>query len=297
MRFTKMHGLGNDYVYLDGFTQDLAGLDLPDLARRLANRHTGIGGDGLIAVVPAEDGTGAHARMRMFNLDGSEGEMCGNGIRCVAKLILDDGLLGGERPQPLQIQTGAGVLALEHTAGEDGMMRSVAVDMGEPIFEPAEIPIDLDAASVVASDTVGPAPKVTVETPFGRTDLICVSFGNPHGVFFVDDLAQWPADRLRDEGRSLETHPVFPNHANIHAVQVLARDRVRVLHWERGSGATLACGTGATAVCVAAHLAGHCDRAITAELPGGPLRLTWRDDNHIVMDGPATRVFDGVVRV
>ena len=298
LNFTKMHGLGNDYVYLDGLTQDLSSHDLPALARRLADRHFGVGGDGMIAIVPA-DAPGAHARMRMFNIDGSEGEMCGNGIRCVAKLILDDDLLGGgHAPAPVHIQTGAGVLALHHTAGADGTMQSVAVDMGEPIFEPQQIPIDLSADGVLEHVMLGPAPRAVVTGFEGAAQtMVCVSFGNPHGVLFVDDLALLTPGRLRDEGRALETHAVFPNHANIHFVQVLDRDRVRVLHWERGSGATLACGTGATAVCVASHLAGQTERRITAELPGGELELEWRDDNHVVMTGPATRVFDGRIQI
>ena len=298
LAFTKMHGLGNDYVYLDGFRQDLSGLDLAGLAPCLADRHFGIGGDGLIAVLPAEAGVEAAGRMRMFNADGSEGQMCGNGLRCVAKLLLDRGhapaLAASDR---LKVQTGAGVLSVGVTLSPDGAVASVAVDMGEPIFRPAEVPIDPEANGVLSVERVGPMTRLVLEGPEGEPlPLDCVSFGNPHAVLRRGQLALLDAARLAAIGRFVETHPAFPERVNLHLVEVDGPDRVTVLHWERGSGPTLACGTGASAVAVACHLASETRRDVTTALPGGELRLAWDDsDNHVTMTGPATHVFEGTI--
>ncbi|MEO1237661.1 MAG: diaminopimelate epimerase [Planctomycetota bacterium] len=279
MPFVKMHGLGNDYVYVDGFTHDVP--DPPALARAVADRHFGVGGDGLILTLPPEDGVEADARMRMFNADGSEAEMCGNGIRCVCKMVHDHRL--GTRPdaKPMRIQTGNGVLSLDYTLDADGRVDAVAVEMGEPTLHLPAIPVDeskLDARLDAA---------------------VFVGMGNPHAVLYVDDPDAELVDPER--GAELEHHPAFPNRMNVHFVRLRktqdngTADEVDVYHWERGSGATLACGTGACAVCVAGVLSGRTGRRLTAHLPGGPLDLEWREsDNQVVMTGPAVEVFAGV---
>ncbi len=275
--FTKMHGLGNDYVYVDGFTHPLA--DPAALAVTLANRNFGIGGDGLILAMPPEPGVDAHARMRMFNADGSESEMCGNGIRCVCKLVHDHGLGDAPTAKPMLIQTGNGVLSLDYTLDAQGKVDQVTVDMGQPILDLPAIPVD-------------PAHIDSALDGFRY-----VSMGNPHAVGFVDADALTAPDRAQ-RGAAIETHRAFPNRINAHLVYVRSPTEVAVYHWERGSGATLACGTGACAVAVAGVLAGLTHRTITAHLPGGPLELEWREggphDNHVFMTGPATEVFTGV---
>lgn len=297
MRFTKMHGLGNDYVYVETFTQPaIPDEELSPLARAVADRHFGVGGDGLIMVMPPQesdiDATPAvHATMRMFNLDGSEGEMCGNGIRCVAKLIVDHSL--GEYSAddvaagtPLRIRTACGVLELDVTLDSHGKTQSVCVDMGAPILNARDVPFT--PAEMVATS----APhtyEVVLEHESHHATL--VSMGNPHAVIFVDRLDIPSHAQI---GPQLEHHRAFPNRINVHFVQVLSADRVRVYHWERGSGPTLACGTGACAVAVAGALTGRTNRSITAELPGGPLDLRWDEEtNHVFMTGPATEVFSG----
>lgn len=284
MQFTKMHGLGNDYVYIDGFTHNIPDPDA--LAVRIADRHFGVGGDGLILALPPtgdaprnSEGKLPGARMRMFNADGSESEMCGNGIRCVCKLIHDHQLGPAETHQanPMLIETGAGVLSLAYTLDAESKVETVAVDMGEPILDLPKIPVDESKLD-------------------GRLDgAVFVSMGNPHAVLFIEgdtELVQ-PV-----RGAELENHPAFANRINVHFVRVKSRREVEVYHWERGSGATLACGTGACAVCVAGVLSGRTDRTLTAHLPGGPLELEWREadgqgQGHVVMTGPATEVFTG----
>jgi len=274
LSFTKMHGLGNDYVYVDGFAHDVP--DPATLAVKIADRHFGVGGDGLILALPPEPGVDAHARMRMFNADGSESEMCGNGIRCVCKLVHDHRLGDTPTARPMLIQTGHGVLSLDYTLDDTGRVDQVTVDMGEPVLDLPKIPVD---ASRLDTDA---------------EHLHFVSMGNPHAVAFVTD----DRDLARPgRGAELERHPAFPNRINVHFVRVRSRTEVEVYHWERGSGATLACGTGACAVAVAGVRAGVTDRAITAHLPGGPLRLDWREDgphaHHVFMTGPAAEVFRG----
>jgi len=280
LRFTKMHGLGNDYVYVNGFDQTIA--DPAALARGMADRHFGVGGDGLILILPPTPGSAAHVRMRMFNADGSESAMCGNGVRCVAKFAYDHGLA---RVNPLHVETGAGVRIIQLSLGDDGRVRSATVDMGEPILEPPRVPVILD-----------PPPRAqAVNVPFavdGQTfEMTCVSMGNPHAVIYVDDLA---AVDLAAVGPKIERHPAFPQRVNVHFVQVHDATRATMATWERGSGITLACGTGASAVCVAGVLTGRTARTLDAKLPGGHLLLEWRQsDNHVTMTGPATEVFHG----
>lgn len=277
LRFTKMHGLGNDYVYVSLFDQHVP--DAPALARAVSDRHRGIGGDGLILVAPP-DAPDADVRMIMFNADGSRGRMCGNGIRCVAKYAYERGL---SRRNPLRVATDAGVLTLALTLDADDRVSQVRVDMGAPILDPRRIPVAVEGDRVVG---------LPVALGGAALSLTCVSMGNPHAVCFVDDVDAIP---LHDWGPQLERHPLFPDRVNAHFVRVLARDRVRMRSWERGSGATQACGTGAAAVGVAAVLNGLTDRAITATLPGGDLLIEWDEaSNHVFKTGPAVEVFSGV---
>ncbi len=288
LRFTKMHGAGNDYVYLDGFTQELPRDDtLAALARRLAHRQTGVGGDGLILVLPPT--AGGHARMRMFNLDGSEGQMCGNGIRCVAKLVADRGYADAN---PLRIETASGVREV-HLVRDDGRVTGASVDMGEPS-------LGLDAVGAkqgIGGRTPyfqrvdGPTFRLSRHAGGGPWEATLVSMGNPHAVVFVDDLGDLD---LPVAGPSLAEHPAFPDGINTHFVQVIDRGRVIVKHWERGSGPTLACGTGACAVCVAGAVRGLTDRRVVAEVPGGELTLDWEEStDRVRMTGPAVEVFQG----
>ena len=280
MRFTKMHGLGNDYVYINGFEHDVA--DPAALAVRIADRHFGVGGDGLILVLPPQPGVNADVRMRMFNNDGSEAEMCGNGIRCVCKFAHDRGLTTAH---PIRVETGNGVLILNYQTNGDGKVYAVTVDMGEPILEPAAIPVD--PSRMRRTDQ----PQTFELTVGGeRYTATCVSMGNPHAVIYIDGTAEdW-----RTRGRAIERHPAFPNKVNVHFVHVESPERVRVWHWERGTGETLACGTGACAVCVAGVLTGRTQRQLIAALPGGELQLDWDEStHHVKMTGPATEVFTG----
>ena len=281
--FTKMHGIGNDYVYVDGFAHRVD--DPARVAVAIADRHRGVGGDGLILIEPPRPGVDAHVRMRMFNADGSESEMCGNGVRCVAKYAVDHGL---SRARPLRVETGRGVLNIDYALGGDGKLAEATVDMGEPILEPAAIPIDV--AAIRSHDARRSAGDVTIDNATFATTF--VSMGNPHAVVFVDDVASVDLSVI---GPRFERHPAFPRRINVHFVQVHSPTEVTMRTWERGSGITQACGTGASAVCVAGVLAGRSDRSILAHLPGGDLRLAWRAaDNHVLMTGPATEVFSGV---
>lgn len=272
MRFTKMHGIGNDYIFVDCFHETLA--EAPEtLAAKVSERHFGIGGDGLILILPSNV---ADARMRIFNADGSEAEMCGNGVRCVAKYVYEHGIA---KRNPLTIETGRGVLTL-HLEVKDDRVQSVTVDMGEPILDPARIPVRLNGTVIEHPINVDGVDLA----------ITCVSMGNPHCVIFrpeIDDLL------VTQIGPKLERHPLFPNRTNVEFVQVLSPSEVRMRVWERGSGETLACGTGACAVCVAGVLAGRLDRKVLVHLLGGDLQIEWRSDGHVFMTGPATEVFTG----
>jgi diaminopimelate epimerase len=274
MRFTKMQGAGNDYVYVNCFEERLEG-DLPELARQISDRHFGVGGDGLILIRPSEV---ADARMQMFNADGSEAEMCGNGVRCVAKYVYDRGIA---QKETLAIETGNGVLQLKVEVA-DGRVARVRVDMGEPILIAEKIPTTLPGSPVV---------DAPLEAG-GRTfPVTCVSMGNPHCVAFVDEAND---DWVLGVGPHVETHKHFPRRVNAEFVEVLSRNEVKQRTWERGSGETLACGTGASAVCVAGVLSGRTDREIVVHLLGGDLTLHWNEaDNHVYMTGPAEEVFSG----
>jgi diaminopimelate epimerase len=274
MRFTKMQGAGNDYIYVDCFRNPMP-RDPAALSRAISDRHFGVGSDGLILICPSDR---ADARMRMFNADGSEAEMCGNGIRCVAKYLYDHGLV---RKPALQIETGRGILALElETQG--AVVSAVSVDMGEPILEASRIPTTL----------AGNPPRDARLAVAGRTlSVTCISMGNPHCITFVDALDD---DLVRGLGPQIERHPAFPRRTNAEFVRVQSPDEVIVRVWERGSGETLACGTGACAVAVAGALTGRTRHRLVAHLPGGDLRLHWSEkDNHVYMTGPAVEVFSG----
>ncbi len=269
-----MHGLGNDYVYVSLFDQP-APADAAALSRAVSDRNFGIGSDGLILIGPSDR---ADARMRMFNADGSEGEMCGNGVRCVAKYIHDRGLARKDR---VTVETGRGVLALDLEV-EAGRVRRVRVDMGAPILDAASIPTTLAGDPVVDA----------LLTATGRElRVTAVSMGNPHAVAYVEDVGRFP---LAEVGPAVENHPSFPKRVNAHFVGVIGPGEVRMRTWERGSGPTLACGTGACAVCVAGVLTGRTGPKLLAHLPGGDLELEWAGPGQSVfMTGPATEVFNG----
>ncbi|WP_435005306.1 diaminopimelate epimerase [Tundrisphaera lichenicola] len=274
MKFTKMHGIGNDYVYVSTFDQP-SPADPSKLAIAVSDRHFGVGSDGLILIEPSQL---ADARMRMFNADGSESEMCGNGVRCVAKYIHDHGI--APRPQ-VTIETGRGVLTLGLET-ESGKARRVRVDMGAPILQGSDIPTTLPGNPPVD------APMEIGEHLLAAT---AVSMGNPHVVFYVEDVEQFPVETL---GAAVERHQSFPRRVNVHFVQVMSTTEVRMRTWERGSGITLACGTGACAVAVAGVLTRRTGPNLLAHLPGGDLELSWDGPGtSVFMTGPATEVYSG----
>jgi diaminopimelate epimerase len=246
------------------------------LARRVSDRHFGIGADGLILLLPSAS---ADVRMRMYNADGSEAQMCGNGIRCVAKYAYDQGLA---KVNPMRVETAAGVKTIELAMGRDGKVIAATVDMGEPVLEAERIPVRIHQPRVVDSP---------IRAGQHAYKMTCVSMGNPHAVIHVEDVR---AVRLEEVGPAIEHNPLFPERVNVHFAQVHSPREVTMRTWERGSGITLACGTGASAVCVAGVLTGRTGREILAHLPGGDLRLEWREsDNRVYMTGPATEVFSG----
>lgn len=274
MRFTKMHGAGNDYIYVDCFAQS-APERQPDLARVVSDRHFGIGGDGLVLMGPADD---ADAEMIMFNADGSRAEMCGNAIRCVAKYLYEHGIAKKEQ---LKIRSMEQVLTLQLFV-ENGKVDRVRVDMGEPIL----------AANLIPTTLTGD-PVANVPLPLAERDLqvTCVSMGNPHCVTFVEEATD---DLVLGLGPKIEHDSHFPNRVNAEFVEVLGPSELRQRTWERGSGETLACGTGAAAVCVAGVLTGRSEREVTIHLLGGDLQLFWDEtDNHVYKTGPAVEVFTG----
>ncbi len=269
-----MQGIGNDYVYVCTFDQTPPA-DPAALAVAISDRHFGVGSDGLILIEPSSK---ADARMRMFNADGSESEMCGNGVRCVAKYIHDHGLV--KKPK-VTVETGRGVLALDLET-EAGKVQRVRVDMGPPILRSELIPTTLPG---------DPPIDMPIEAAGKAFHITAVSMGNPHAVIYVDDVRGYP---VHEFGAAIERHHAFPKRVNVHFVQVLGRGEVRMRTWERGSGETLACGTGACAVCVAGVLLKATDRKLKANLPGGALELDWPSPTaSVFMTGPATEVFSG----
>ena len=304
MKFVKMQGIGNDYVYFDAFSRPaiekrFIGAGGAKLIRRISDRHTGVGGDGVILVCkPTASGKAQDAavRMRMFNSDGSEGEMCGNGVRCVAKFAHDRLRVRGK---PMLVETGRGVLSIAYEVS-GGRLKVATVDMGEPILEASKVPV------TIRGDGAGENPIVdlAIDDPgawFG-TDwdwkgagveprITCVSMGNPHVVIFCADPAKVP---LWQVGPRIETHAVFPRRVNVHFVSAGGGGRGVMRTWERGAGETQACGTGACAVLVAGVLNNRLRRTSTLQLPGGPLKISWeKKSNHVFMTGPAEDVFEG----
>ncbi len=273
MRFSKMHGTGNDYVYINAFEESLPD-DLPALARTVADRHFGIGGDGMILICPSER---ADVRMRMFNADGSEAEMCGNGIRCVAKYVYDYGLV---RREELRIETGNGVLTLQ-LFPQDGRVAEVRVNMGRPIFPSREIPTTLPG---------DPPVRAPLKLPDRTIEVTCLSMGNPHCITFVDEPTD---DWVHRIGPQIERHPAFPNRVNAEFVQIHDPTEINMRVWERGSGETMACGTGACAALVAGVLNELTERTVRCHVPGGMLTLEWANSGEVYLTGPAKEVFRG----
>jgi diaminopimelate epimerase len=274
-----MHGLGNDFVVVDCITHPYNVEQLVAAAPFLCDRHFGIGGDGLILVLPSLDGD---FRMRIINSDGSEPEMCGNGIRCFARYVYEHGLTTKTQ---LMVNTLAGLICPELVL-EDGHMRAVRVDMGEPRLERSEIPMQGPAGQVLEEplQVNGSGYRVTA-----------VSMGNPHAVIFVENADAFPVEQV---GPKIETHPDFPRKTNVEFVQVINPTHLKMRVWERGAGITLACGTGACATLVAGVLTGHAERTAVVDLPGGPLEIAWSDaDNHVYMTGPAEEVFGGTIGI
>ncbi len=280
IRFTKMHGAGNDYVYINGFDQQLP-TDLERLAIDMSHRRFGVGGDGIIVILPSEKG---HARMRMFNADGSESEMCGNGIRCVAKYVYDHGIA---RSTSLVIETGAGPLELELQV-RGGQVDSVTVDMGQPRLLAKDVPTTLSSPDEQVIDH-------RIEFKGHALFATCVSMGNPHCVIFVPEATD---ELVLEIGPLIERDERFPRRTNVEFVEVLGAGEVRQRTWERGSGETWACGTGASAVCVAGVLTGRTERTILNHLLGGDLTLRWDEaSGHVFKTGPAVEVFSGIYRL
>lgn len=299
MRFVKMHGIGNDYVYVDAYTDAAVERrrDLPALARAMSDRHRGIGADGLILLC-RPTASGADVRMRMFNADGSESEMCGNGVRCVAKFAHDR---LGIRKLPMRVQTGRGVLAIDYVVA-DTRLASATVDMGEPILDAGRIGVELPRPTADGRIVDFPLARfVPIPAEWsGWMDesgllpgMTCVSMGNPHVVLFCARPEAVALDLL---GPHLETQPIFPNRINVHVVAAVEPTRAVMRTWERGAGLTLACGTGACAAVVAGVLTGRLASEATVRLPGGELAVKWdrgAGANRVLMTGPAAEVFTG----
>lgn len=275
MKFTKMHGTGNDYIYINCFEEKID--DPVSLSLKLSDRHFGIGGDGIIMICPSDT---ADFKMQMYNADGSEGKMCGNGIRCVAKYVHDRQLTDKKE---ITVETRSGIKILSLNIENDSV-KTVRVDMGEPVILTDDIPVISDTPEFINQPV----------TANGNVYMMtCVSMGNPHAVTFVDDVASLDLPRL---GPPLEKHPMFPDRANIEFIQVIDEKTLKMRVWERGSGETLACGTGACAALVASVLNGKCRRRAKLLLLGGSLDIEWNEiNNHVYLTGPAEFVFDGEI--
>lgn len=297
MEFTKMHGIGNDYVYINCLKE---AVEHPGaLAKRVSDRHKGIGSDGLVLIMPSDK---ADFRMRMFNPDGSESQMCGNAARCVGKYVFDNGLTA---KTTVALETKAGIKQLQ-LFPENGKIKTVCVDMGEPILRASDIPVIHTGERVI--DCAGERPidypvkrlincteerliDYLVDFSFGKYRITCVSMGNPHTVLFVENTAELV---LEDIGKKIESFWLFPERTNVEFVEILSPQKACVRVWERGTGETQACGTGACAVLVAGVLTGRLGRKATIMLPGGSLQIEWRvSNNHVYMTGDATTVYKG----
>jgi len=277
MKFTKMHGIGNDYIYVNGFEEKIE--DATEFAITYSDRHKGIGSDGLVLILPSAT---SDFRMQMLNADGSEAEMCGNASRCIGKYVYDKGLTTKTN---LTLETLAGIKRLELFLGADQTVESVTVDMGEPILDAALIPTTLEKSPVI-NETISFYPGVEYA-------ITCVSMGNPHAVIFTKNIDKL---NLPVTGAIIENASIFPRRTNVEFVEVISNDRLKMRVWERGSGETMACGTGACATVVAAVLNGYVGRKTTVELLGGELTIEWKEsDNHVYLTGGATTVFEGTV--
>lgn len=276
LKFTKMTGLGNDYIYVD-CTNGTKFRNIPEMAKKLSNRHFGVGSDGLI-LIDKPDNEQSDFKMRIFNSDGSEAEMCGNGIRCMAKYIHDNGL---SRKDKISIDTIAGIKKVKILEDDDGECNEAIVDMGEPIFQDNNIPYNI----------YEPFNKeLDLDVNDDKMRFTVVSMGNPHAVTFVENVDSIPIEKI---GPIIENNPIFPNKTNVEFVQIIDKNNIKVRVWERGVGETFACGTGACAAVVACGLNGYTDENVTVKLPGGKLKVEWGKDNHIYMQGPATTVYEG----
>lgn len=276
MKFTKMHGIGNDYIYVNGFEEQIE--NPSEFAIKYSDRHTGIGSDGLVLILPS---TYCDFRMRMFNADGSESEMCGNASRCIGKYVYDKGLTDKTE---VTLETLAGVKKLKLFFDDYNKVETVTVDMGEPILEASRVPITFDKPNIVNE-------LISIGTT--QYNITCVSMGNPHTVIFTNEIHKL---NLPEIGPTIENANIFPRRTNVEFIEVLATDRLKMRVWERGSGETMACGTGACAAAVAGVLNGRSSRRATVELLGGELVIEWNAfDNHVYLTGGATTVFEGEV--
>ena len=279
MKFTKMHGCGNDYVYVDGESEIISTKDKPEIAKYLSDRHFGIGGDGVIFINPSKE---ADFEMEMYNMDGSRAEMCGNGIRCVAKFVYDKGLID---KTSISIISCGQIKYLELSV-VDGKVSTVKVNMGAPILAAADIPVISNEAEVIGE---------RIEVADQIYKMTCVSMGNPHAVIFMDEVASLPLEKI---GPSFENHLRFPKRINTEFIKVIDRENITMRVWERGSGETLACGTGACAVAAACILNGLTENKVTVKLLGGSLMIEWdREQDQIFMTGPAETVFEGTIEI
>ncbi len=273
--FTKMHGTGNDYIYINGFSEHIE--NPSELAVRWSNRHKGIGSDGLVLILPSEK---ADFRMRMFNADGSESEMCGNASRCIGKYVFDKGMTNKTE---LTLETPAGIKKLQLIPGKDGKVERVTVDMGEPAIQTNAIPVNTAKETMV---------NETVKFPSGRAySITTVSMGNPHAVIFTENIATLDLQKI---GPEIENAAIFPSRTNTEFIEVVSYGKLKMRVWERGSGETMACGTGACAAAVAGVLNKLSFRKVDIELPGGKLTIEWKaTDNHVYLTGDAVTVFEG----
>lgn len=281
MKFTKMHGCGNDYVYVDGAKEQIPAKDKPELVRKLSDRHFGIGGDGVIFINPSDE---ADFEMEMYNMDGSRSEMCGNGIRCVAKFVYDKGLTDKEH---ISIISGGKVKYIDLNI-ENEKVSTVKVNMGEPILKAADIPVVTDnpEGSVIAEN---------IEVAGNTYKMTCVSMGNPHAVVFMEDVANLEIEKI---GPLFENHQRFPRRTNTEFVKVIDRNNVEMRVWERGTGETLACGTGTCATVVACVLNNLTEDEVNVKVLGGLIKIKWdREANLVYMTGPAATVFEGEIEI
>ncbi|MCD8037946.1 MAG: diaminopimelate epimerase [Lachnospiraceae bacterium] len=283
LKFTKMHGCGNDYIYINGICEHVEEDKKPELVRRLSDRHFGIGGDGVIFI---NKGTKAEFEMEMYNADGSRAQMCGNGIRCVAKYVYDNGLTD---KRSITVESFGSVKYLELSVNDRNKAESVRVKMGAPILKAADVPVISKNEQVIDEE---------IEVRGRAYKMTCVSMGNPHAVVFINDIDDMKDFDIEAVGKYFENHERFPERINTEFVRVIDRNNVQMRVWERGTGETLACGTGSCAAAVACVLNGHTDRLVNVHLLGGAVTCEWdRENNLVYMTGPAATVFDGEIEL